>query len=69
MPQHMLHKQEAALGTDADVLRIQNAAASLDPDVSDSVHELVRVLDQSSTLLAADKRARYAISPLFRPVV
>ncbi|RDX48254.1 hypothetical protein OH76DRAFT_1484158 [Lentinus brumalis] len=73
MSEHGQQNQEAVLGTNAAVLAIQNAADSFDPDVPGQVHELVRVLDQASTLLAADEHAREnignATSPSIWPVL
>ncbi|TFK89174.1 hypothetical protein K466DRAFT_487334 [Polyporus arcularius HHB13444] len=73
MSEHGQQNQEGASGTNAAVLAIQNAADSFDPDVPGQVHELVRVLDQASTLLAADEHARYnignATSPCIWPVL
>lgn len=54
----------AAPGTISDLLRIQSAADAFDPDDYGAVHDLVRVLDKTSTLLAADQRARYVLLPI-----
>ncbi|KAI0708877.1 spinocerebellar ataxia type 10 protein domain-containing protein [Cerioporus squamosus] len=73
MSEHGLKNKEGAPGTNAEVLSIQNAASSFDPELPGQVRELVRVLDQASTLLAADEQAREnignATSPSIWPVL
>ncbi|RPD64276.1 hypothetical protein L226DRAFT_533583 [Lentinus tigrinus ALCF2SS1-7] len=69
MSEHTQQVQESAPGTNAEVLTLHNIADSFDPDVPGQVHELIRVLDQTSTLLAADQLARENIGNATNPSI